>query len=302
MKLNNIDDVDVFIRVLALKNFSAVARLLNVSPATISKQINRLEQALGVTLFERNTRQLKVTDEGKKIAVYMKEALQLLENAADVAKKSSEELSGMIRITTPVSLGIHYVAETIAAFKKLHPAIGFELQTSDRIVDMYAENIDVAIRVGELSDSRLIARRIASNKKIIVASPDYLANHPAIMTPQDLKAHTCLIFSYPSVQHNEWCLYRDGQPDNVIISSHLFSDNGQVLRSWALAGLGVALRETWSVVDDIKQGKLVHILPEWEGSNRLIHIVRAKRDPVPKRIQAFMDFFIEAWREPPWEK
>lgn len=302
MKINNLDDLAVFIRVKELNSFSAVAHLLNVSPATISKQIKRLEKALGTTLFERNTRRLKLTDEGKMIAVYARQALQLLEEASDVAVKGGESLSGMIRVTAPVNLGNTHVANVIAAFNQQYPHIGFELQTSDRIVDIYAEDIDVAVRVGELSDSRLIARRVASNRKILVASPAYIESHPRITSLQDLVLHTCLVFSYPSVKHNEWSLSCGDKVENVTINSHLFSDNGQVLRCWALAGLGIALRETWSVVDDIKQGKLVRVLPAWESPDRIIYIVRAKRDPVPKRIQAFMDFFVESWRQPPWER
>lgn len=301
MALRNLDDLAVFVRVAECGGFSAAARAMDLAPTTVSKQIARLERQLGATLFERNTRRLKITEEGRSVAERARAALALLDEAAEIARAGSGELTGTIRVTAPVPFGSRYVAAATAAFRQQYPKVGFELHLTDRMVDLYADDIDVAIRVAKLADSRLIARRLADNRRILVAAPDYLERHGAPTQPLDLADHTCLLFSYPGLGRNSWTLRKDRAAQEIAVSSDLATDSGDTLRTWCVAGLGVSLRELWDVADDLRAGRLVHVLPGWEEEASPINFVRPKREPVPKRIGAFSDFLAELWRNPPWD-
>lgn len=224
-----------------------------------------------------------------------------IDEAAEKARAGSGELTGTIRVTAPVPFGSRYVAAATATFRKQPPKVGFELHLTDRIVDMYAGDIDVAIRVAKLADSRLIARRLADNRRILVAAPDYLGRHGTPAQPCDLAEHTCLLFSFPGVGRNSWALRKGGEAQEVAVSSDLATDSGDTLRTWCVAGLGVSLPELWDVADDLRAGRLVHVLPGWEEEVSPISFVRPKRDPVPRRISAFGDFLAQLWRNPPWE-
>ncbi|MDH0127160.1 LysR family transcriptional regulator [Brucella intermedia GD04153] len=301
MPPRNLDDLMVFVRVVDCGSFSAAARSMDLAPTTVSKQIARLEKQFGTSLFERNTRRLKITDEGQAIAERARGAIALLEEASEIARAGSADLSGTIRVTAPVPFGSRYVATATAAFRKQHPKVGFELHLTDRMVDLYTGDIDVAIRVAKLADSRLIARRLADNRRILVAAPDYLERHGTPAQPLDLADHTCLLFSYPGLGRNSWTLRKDREAQEIAVSSDLATDSGDTLRTWCVAGLGVSLRELWDVADDLRAGRLVHVLPGWEEEASPISFVRPRREPVPKRLGAFGDFLAQLWRNPPWE-
>ncbi|MEQ1977679.1 LysR family transcriptional regulator [Xenorhabdus sp. SGI240] len=172
MVLRNLEDLSVFIRIIDTGSFTAAARTLGLSPTTVSKQIARLEKSLGIVLFIRSTRSLRITPEGKSIAEKVRTALTLVEEATEIAKDGNESLTGLIRLTAPVPLGRTYVTDAIAEFRKKYPSVGFILHLTDKVVDLYKAEMDLAIRVANLTDSRLIARRLTENKRILVASPN----------------------------------------------------------------------------------------------------------------------------------
>lgn len=300
MKLKNLDDLAVFLKVIEYKSFSAAAREMNLAPTTVSKQIARLEAAFNCTLFERNTRHLKITDEGLAIADRSRHALMLLKEAEEIATQGNQEISGTIKLTASVPFGSSYVAATIAKFCQQHPQIDIELQLTEQLVDLYTADIDLAIRVGHLTDSRLIARRVSTNYRILVASPDYLKRFDTLQHPDQLLQHNCLLFSYPGVIHNVWNLHKEKQIKNITVSGNLHTNNGDVLNTWCLAGLGIALREIWVVADDLKAGRLVQVLPDWQEPPTPISIVRTKRAPVPRRISTLIEFIHQEWQTLPW--
>ena len=302
MALRNLDDLAVFIRVIDRHSFSAAARDLHVDPKTVSKQIARLEQALGATLFERNTRNLRITDEGRAIAERARIALGVLDEIQELATGSSQILSGTIRLTAPTPFGRKYVAPAIEDFCRLHPQVGFDLRLSDQVQDLYSGDLDLAVRIGELADSRLVARRIATNRRILVASPGYLRTHEAPAAPDDLVRHQCLVFAYPGLRHDTWSLHNGRQRKSIKVNGPLSSDNGDVLHGWCLAGLGISLRETWDVHEDLHRGRLVRVLPGWEAEPSKISLVRARREPVPRRLSTFSEFLLDRWRDAPWDR
>ncbi|WP_262254930.1 LysR family transcriptional regulator [Serratia proteamaculans] len=295
------DDLAVFLCVVDHHSFSAAARALQITPKTVSKQIARLEGALETTLFERNTRNLRITDEGRAIAERARIALSILDEVKELARGSSQELTGNIRLTAPAPFGRKFVAPAITDFCRLHPRIGFDLRLSDQIQDLYSGDLDLAIRMGELADSRLLARRVADNRRILVASPAFIESHGNPARPEELVCYNCLVFGYPGLLQNTWPLRKGQRDKSVAIGGSLSSDNGDVLHEWCLAGLGISLRETWDIHKELRSGQLVRVLPDWEGVPSKISLVRARREPVPQRLSAFCEFLLERWRQAPWD-
>ncbi|MGB4487895.1 MAG: LysR family transcriptional regulator [Pseudomonas veronii] len=302
MALRNLDDLTVFVHVVERHSFSAAARDLHLAPKTVSKQIARLEQALGTTLFERNTRNLRITGEGRAIAERARVALAVLEEVQELATGGSQELSGTIRLTAPTPFGRKFVAPAIHDFCRLHPRVGFDLRLSDQVQDLYSGDLDLAIRMGELADSRLVARRVADNRRILAASPVYLKAHGGPAQPEELERHNCLVFAYPGLLQSIWPLRKGRREKPVAVSGTLCSDSGDVLHAWCLAGLGISLRETWDIHEELRDGRLVRVLPDWEATPSKISIVRARREPVPRRLTAFSDFLLERWKQAPWDR
>lgn len=302
MALRNLDDLAVFVHVVERQSFSAAARDLHRAPKTVSKQIARLEQALGTTLFERNTRNLRITDEGRAIAERARVALGVLEEVQELATGGSRELSGIIRLTAPMPFGRKFVAPAIHDFCRLHPRVGFDLRLSDQVQDLYSGDLDLAIRMGELADSRLVARRVAGNRRVLAASPAYLKAQGTPATPEDLAQHNCLVFAYLGLLQNTWPLRKSRREKSVTVGGTLCSDSGDVLHAWCLAGLGISLRETWDIHEELRNGRLMRVLPEWEAALSKISIVRARREPVPRRLTAFSDFLFERWHNAPWDR
>lgn len=287
--LHNLDNLATFLMVIDSKSFSAAARLMNQTPSSVSKKIARLEASLGVVLFERNTRQLKITDEGKAIVERVRTALSILEDVSDVANVGNNHLVGKIKITAPVMFGCKFVTKIISDFIQLYPSVNIELQLTDHVLDLYSNDLDLAIRFGSLTDSRLVAKPLATSQRILVASPSYLKANP-INSITEIRNNNCLLFSYPGHVQRSWTLSNGKEERTISVSGNLHSDNSQALRTWCIEGLGVALRESWDVVDELRTGKLINIFPEWKEKNTIIHIVRARREPLPRRLRVFIDY------------
>lgn len=298
----HLDDFTAFLRVIDRAGFSAAARELHRTPGAVSKQIARLERALGVRLFERTTRSLRLTSEGADVAGHAREALAHLDLVAEVAARSREILAGPIRMTAPTPFGRRWVAPAVADFRRLHPAVDFELHLSDRVVDLVDSGFDLAIRIGGRIDSRLVARKLATNRRIVVASPDHLARAGTPSRPADLARHACLVLAYPGSLQDTWALTNGRQTARVAVAGGLRSDSGDVLRTWCTAGLGVSLRDTWDVVEELATGTLVRVLPAWQSEPAAIAAVRVHRDRIPRRLEALIDFLAAAWKSAPWDE
>ena len=295
------DDLAVFLQTVQCGSFSAAARALNVAPKAASKQVARLEAALGVALFTRNTRNLRLTDEGEALRDKARSVLDGLAEMSELAQ-GADGMRGMIRLTAPAPFGRKYVAAAVADFSRRYPQVGFSLCLSDEVCNLFAGNFDLAIRMGELADSRLIARRIAVNRRILVASPAYLAEYGCPQSPAELSEHRCLRFAYPGLAADSWTL-RNGDAEAVVrVSPHLSSDSGEVLHAWCMAGLGISLRETWDVCEALENGSLRRVLPDWQTPPGGISIVRVRREPTPQRILRFSEFLIARWQKAPWER
>ncbi|GEN29204.1 LysR family transcriptional regulator [Halovibrio variabilis] len=293
--MKNLDDLEAFIRVVDNGDFSSAARSLNLTAGAISKQIKRLEGTLGVTLFDRSTRRIRVTEEGLQIYECIKKGLSSIHEAFNIAEQGRENLSGNIAISSPSTFNDYFLIEAIEKFKKSHPSISFYLDSSNRVVDLYSDGIDIAIRSGQLSDSQLVARRAFEQNRILVCSPGYLEKITPPLNAQDISMLNGLVFGYPGFNSTYWTLenINNGEVQRVPVKKEMVSDDGRALLNWALQGHGVALRESWGIKKYLMSGELINILPEWQEPATPIQIVRTMRNPVPARISMFSDFLIE---------
>jgi DNA-binding transcriptional LysR family regulator len=296
-------DLRLFLAVTRLGGFSAAARELGISPGAVSKQIARLERALDASLFERNTRHVALTAEGRKIAVHAREALRQLEQAAEVASGRRSALAGLLRLSAPVSFGRRHVTRAIAAFRQQNPNVDCELQLSDSAADMLANDFDLAFVSGSLPEANVVSRRLVSTRRVLVAAPAYLEQRGAPRVLGELKAHACLVKARAGATKSAWALLHERRRARVLVEGGLRSDSSDVLREWCVAGLGIALCEAWDIADELGDGRLSRVLPTWEGEGSWLRVVRLRGDPLPRRLAAFIGFLQERWAgESPWDR
>ncbi|WP_339544224.1 substrate binding domain-containing protein [Pseudomonas sp. RA_35y_Pfl2_P32] len=204
-------------------------------------------------------------------------------------------------MTAPAPFGRKYVTAAIHDFCRLYPGVGFDLRLSDSVQDLFSADLDLAIRMGELADSRLVARRVTDNRRVLVASASYLQKYGQLEQPAELEQHNCLVFAYPGLLQNTWPLRNGRREVAIAVSGTLCSDSGDALHEWCLAGQGISLRETWDIHEELRDGRLLRVLPDWEAQPSKISMVRARREPVPRRLTVFSDFLVERWRKAPWD-
>ncbi len=297
--LDRLGDLDVFARVVATRGMSAAGRELGLSPAVVSKRISRLEERLGVRLLQRTTRQVALTEAGQGFYERVVAILASVEEAESFAAQGSAQVRGTLRVSAPTSFGRLHVAPHLKAFFDLHPGLAVELVLSDAFVDIVGEGFDVAIRIADLSDSSLVARRLAANHRVLCAAPGYLARAGMPGTVEDLAGHAL-------VAHNatEWRLSGPGGDQTVRVQGPLRTNSSEVVREAVLAGIGIALRSTWDVGPDLKAGRLVRVLPDHAGSSRVaVHAVFPSRRHLEPKVRAFIDFLQALYGQtPPWDE
>jgi DNA-binding transcriptional LysR family regulator len=283
-----------FVAAVDMGSFSRAGRMLNTSQSTISKHIAALESHLQTRLFNRSTRVLALTDEG---ALFYESALRALaaldEATASVGSLGSVE--GMLRISMPLTLAESHIIRLIADFLHLHPGVEIDLRLSDHALNLVADNLDFSIRVGQLSDSNLIARKIGMARRIAVASPAYLARSGTPTHPQELANHRCIIYSLLS-SGPIWS-FTDGS--SVRVSGNFLADNPNALRVAALAGAGIAINARWLFDRDLESGALVEVLPGFEPVPMPIHIMLPSGRFIAARTRALVEFIASAFSSDP---
>jgi DNA-binding transcriptional LysR family regulator len=296
-----LQEITVFARIVATGSLSAAARDLAMSPAFVSRQLAALEARLGVRLINRTTRSLHLTDEG---AAYHETCVRLIaeiEEADAAVSAGRAEARGILRVALPASFGNQHVAPLVPRFAQRYPDVQLALSLSDRTVNVVEEGFDLAIRIADLADSSLAARKLAPNRRVVCASPAYLQRHGAPRTPEELAKHNCLATEFAM----NW-EYRapDGKPGSVRVTGRYVCDNWEVLREWALAGLGVALKSTWDVRRHLEDGSLVSLLPGYTfATDVAIYAVYPHRRHLPAKTRAFIEFLAESFGpEPYWDK
>ncbi|MGF6601253.1 DNA-binding transcriptional LysR family regulator [Paraburkholderia sp. GAS448] len=293
-------DVALFVRAAQLANVSAAGREFGLSAAVASARIASLERLLGARLLHRTTRRISLTQDGE---VFMTRAVALLE-AADAARgavgRAQATPQGRLRVSMPSSFGRQHVSPVIAEFLRRYPGVAVDLRLSDHLVDLVDAGIDVAIRVGALKDSSLVARRLAVNRRVICCSPAYLAARGAPQHPMDLVDHECIILS----EQRDWGFVTPAGPVSVRVDGRLVTDNGEVIRDALLAGFGIALKSTWDVAPYLRSGQLVTVLDSYALAETVaIWAVYPSRAFVPPKTVAFIDFLAAHFGDPPyWDR
>lgn len=294
--MDTLEAMSVFVRVVERGSFSAVARELGTTQPTISKQISALEQRLGGRLIARSTRQLSLTDEGQRYYQQCRDILAAIDNAEHSFQTGREAVAGPLRVASSVSFGRLQLAPRLRGFLQVHPQVSVDLQLSDQNVDLLSEGVDVAIRIGELKDSNLIARQIGLTRRLTVASPAYLAQHPGPQTPEELAQHNCLLFTLLK-QFDTWS-FDDGRY-SVQVRGNVHSNNSEAIREMVLSGLGISLSPSWLYREDIDAGQVVQILPNYTPSSLPIYAVFPANRRQSARVRAFVDFLAEAFAQDP---
>jgi DNA-binding transcriptional LysR family regulator len=297
--MDRLAELDVFARVVTAGSMSAAARELGVSPPVISKRIRSLEERLGTRLLQRTTRQLALTESGKGFYERVVAILASVDEAEAWVSRRAAAARGVLRVSAPTSFGRLHIAPHLVEFMRAYPDITMDLSLSDQFVDIVAEGFDLAIRIADLQDSSLVAKRLAPNHRVLCASPSYLASMGEPTTIAELQTHRLLV-------HNAdgWRLEGPTGLAQVRVDSAVRTNSSEVVREAVVAGIGIALRSTWDVGPEIDRGQLRIVLPGWRASSRVaVHAVYPSRRHLAHKVRVFMDFLAERFGSPPyWDK
>jgi DNA-binding transcriptional LysR family regulator len=290
-------EMEVFARVVQERGFSAAARSLDLTPSAVSKLIARLEARLGTRLLVRTTRALTLTEEGE---AYHHAALKILQDLDDADQEASGgAVRGRLRVNATIPFGTMFVAPAMPAFIARNPDLIVDLSFTDGIVDLVAEKTDVAIRMGNLPDSGLIARKLGQSRRVVCAAPSYLDRTGIPKTPADLEHHDCLTFNFRRARPS-WPFRFEGRDVAQPVTGSLVVNNGESMKQLVLAGAGVARLGLFHVAAEIAEGRLVPLLEDCNpGDLELVHAIYVGGGPVPHRVRAFIEYMIETLNESP---
>lgn len=291
----------VFTAVVERGSFAAAAEHLGLSRTAASRMVMDLEAQLGAMLLNRTTRRISLTQTGEAYLGRARSVLEQLDEADREASRRTTRPSGRLRLSAPMSFGIRHLAPRLKDYMDAYPDMQLDLVLNDRQVDLVDEGFDLAIRIGRLAPSSLIARKIASSRLILCAAPSYLQLHGQPETLSDLSAHRCLGYPYWSGRDAWTFSAADGRAHTVPVKNQLWCNNGDALMNAAISGLGVVLQPDFIVHQAIRDGQLVELLSGFTGPNVDIHVLFASASFMPIRIRSFIDFLVASFaKETPW--
>lgn len=287
-----LENIRVFVRVVEQDSMSAAGRLLRLSPAVVSHRIQSLESHLGVRLLNRTTRKVQPTEQGLAFYQAAQEVMAAVERAETVVAGAGGQPQGALRVTAPLGFARRILAPLVPEFQQAHPKVTLQLRCSEHLIDLLNESVDVALRLGILTDSSLIARKIVDCERLLCAAPAYLSDRGAPETPEDLLAHNCLLLRFPGSQQFRWTLQTPEGPQTLSVQGSCDADDGDLLTGWALAGQGIVLKPLWEVAEHLKDGRLVPVLPDFPPESVTLSVLYPHRRLLPARVKAFSDFAV----------
>jgi DNA-binding transcriptional LysR family regulator len=299
-RMVNLDDILIFVKVAEFESITGAARSLGMPISTVSRRLSLLESALGTSLLRRTTRRVRLTAQGRKYFSQCAEPLNLLQEAEQVLTQAQKKPEGLLRITIPVILSQETVFNFLSAFMKDHARIRVELIVTNVLLDLIAENIDVALRVGELPDSSVVARRLGANVYCLVAAPEYLKTRTLPAEPADLKSHDCVMFNAKN-NERDWELVSGRRNVRVHVSGPVASRDINSASAFVHRGHGIGLLPASHCEEAIAKGKLIRLLPKWTSAPHPIFAVYSSRKFVPLRLSVFLEA-LAAWKSPLWIK
>lgn len=291
----DLNEAAVFVKVVQAGSFSAAARLLGLPISTVSTRVARLEKRLGVTLLQRTTRRLHLTEAGDLYFQHASTGLGHMLDAEAAVTQSTGEPRGLLRVTAPADIGDHILAEIIHLMRRQCPQVSIDMVLVNSYVDLVAQGVDVAIRTGSLKDSTLIAKTVGIARWVPFASPAYLALAPALDSPQALQHHCCLQFT--PLGKEGWTLSNLQDSVTVPLPAQVMANDVGVIRSMALAGEGIALLPIYLCRQDCGEGRLVRVLPQWHAKADPIHIVYPRQRFMPPKLRVFVDLVTRELRQ-----
>lgn len=296
-----LQDLDIFVRTVDSGSLSATARALDLTPAAASAALKRLEQELGVRLFVRSTRSLRLTPQGEAFLEQCRPALETLVNASRQLASGDQAMQGVLKIAAPSDLGRNVLLPWLNAFQDRHPQVSLRLQLSDRQANFFNEPVDVAFRHGQPDDSTLVALPlIPTLRRVLCAAPAYLERRGAPTSPQQLTEHDCLCFMLGTEIHDRWRFSRKGSPEiSLRVKSTNIANDGDTVRRWAVAGKGIAYKSHLDVLADLQAGRLQVLCPEWTTEATPLFMVVPGRRHLTPLLRALRDFVAEQIRQLP---
>ncbi len=295
----NVEHLKLFVRLASSQSISMAGQELGLSPAVASSHINKLEESLGVRLVHRTTRKVSITAEGRAFLPYAEEVLASVEAAKGAVGVGHSNPTGTLRVTAPASFGRMHLIPAMNGFMQRYPELNIEFRFSDSIIDMVEGGFDVAIRAAELKDSSLVARKLAPDRRVVVASPAYLNQFGAPEKLQDLVNHQCINL----IGLDNWTFKTNEGVVSVKTSGRLRCDNGDAMRDATTGGLGISINSIWSVYKQLKSGELVEILQDYPlAMEASIWAVYPSSRLIALKVRAFIDYFSEYYGQPAyWE-
>lgn len=292
MKIENISDLRVVVHTAQTGSLTGAAQILNMTPAGASAALKRIETQLSVRLFERSTRVMKLTDSGRKLIDYATRAFDLLEEGEAQISAGQDTLIGKIRLAAPSDLTRNVLLPWLDEFLEFHPSVQLQLHVGDRALDVVRDEVDLAIRYGELHDSGLVSRRLAIPKTILCASPRYLAKKGTPVHPRELEDHNCLTFMRGGQRHSLWHFQKDGLKVAIRVTGDRSADDASLARDWATAGHGILLKTRLELEKELSSNMLVPLMPDWETETYPLHALLPSGRFVPHRVRTLMEFLV----------
>lgn len=300
--MDKLNSMSIFIEVVNASGFTPAAEKIGLSRAQVSKSVMQLEQHLGTRLLNRTTRRVSLTETGRVYYERCKTILNDIEEIEGIAGEQTTKPHGTLTLSAPTTFGILHLKDAIPAYIKQYPQVQISLSLNDRFVDVVSEGFDLVLRIAELDDSSLIARKIAPCKRVFCASPDYLKQNGIPMVPQDLAIHHCLIYSN-ELKPDTWILHGPNGIESIKVNGPVCADNGDILRASAISGLGITLLPTFIVGSDINEGRLQQVLPDYCPPEISIYAVFPSRRYLSAKVRTFVDFLSEYFgNTPDWDK
>jgi DNA-binding transcriptional LysR family regulator len=289
--MSSILDLEVFVRTADTGSLSAAARGLGLTPAAASIALKRLETRLGIRLLARSTRSMRLTEEGRRYLDSVREALAALAEGEQALKQQSQGLTGLLQLAAPSDFGRNVVLGWLDEFKQEHPNIRLQLLLNDSNADLFRDTVDIALRFGVPRDSSLVALPVVpDHQRIPCASPDYLARHGTPRTPADLAQHNTLRYMRQGRANSTWYFRQGTTLQEVEVTGDYLSDDGEIVRRWALAGHGIAYKANLDIARDLKAGRLVQLLPDWQGEPTPFNLMCPHRLQVSERVKVLHRF------------
>jgi DNA-binding transcriptional LysR family regulator len=294
---------EVFVTVVARGSFARAADALDTSPANVTRYVNELEAHLGARLLNRTSRKLSLTESGQGLYERARGVLEDVAEAEAIASAKAVQARGRLRINAPVSFGIRHLAPLWPNFMQRHPEVELDVALADRVIDIVEEGFDMAIRISRGGSQAHAARKLASSRNLVCASPGYLLRHPAPKVPADLAQHACLGYTYAHTA-DEWHLNAaDGTPHMVKVRYAMHTNNGDTARAAAIAGMGVIWQPSFLVGEDLRAGRLVELLPGYRMADIDILAVYASRRHLSAKVRVMIDYLAEAFAgTPAWDQ